>query len=213
MKKLIKFLKIGLLTLVLVAVSIIGCNELVEYSTKDQVFTYKKEVPFNDVGLLLGTAKYLGNGYKNLYYTYRISAAIRLYKAGKIKYILVSGDNGNKNYDEPTDIKKDLIAGGVPAGRIYLDYAGFRTLDSVIRCKIIFGQNSITVISQQFHNERAIFIANRNGMEAVGYNAKDVSAKYGFKVKVRERFARVKMVLDLIFGKEPKFLGEKIKIG
>lgn len=213
MKKILKFLKFGLLSIVLLAVFILGCNQWVESSTKDKVFTYKKDIPFNKVGLLLGTAKTLGNGYRNLYYTYRINAAIRLFKAGKIKYILVSGDNGNKNYDEPTDIKNDLIAGGIPADRIYLDYAGFRTLDSVIRCKKIFGQENVTIISQQFHNERAIFIATQNGMEAVGYNAKDVSAKYGFKVKVRERFARVKMVLDLVFGKEPKFLGDKIKIG
>ncbi|MBD78611.1 MAG: protein SanA [Crocinitomicaceae bacterium] len=207
-----RYLKIGLLAAVLVCIGIVVTNELVEQSAKDRVFNSTREIPSNKVGLLLGTAKYLGNGHKNLYYLYRIDAAVRLYKAGKIKYILVSGDNGNKNYDEPTDIKNDLMAKGVPEDRIYLDYAGFRTLDSVVRSKEIFGQKKVTVISQQFHNERAIFIANMKGVEAVGYNAKDVGGKFGLRVKIRERLARVKMMLDLIFGKEPKFLGEKIQI-
>lgn len=105
-----------------------------------------------------------------------------------------------------------MIKQGIPANRIYLDYAGFRTLDSVVRCKEIFSQESITVISQQFHNERAIFIANYKGIKAVGFNAKGVSKRYGFKVMVRERMARVKMMLDLLSGKQPKFLGKKIEI-
>lgn len=110
-------------------------------------------------------------------------------------------------------MKEDLMAAGIPESAIYLDYAGFRTLDSVVRCKIIFGELDILVISQQFHNERAVYIARAKGMQAIGYNAQDVNAKYGFKTRIREYLARTKMFLDLWFGKEPKFLGEEIQIG
>lgn len=207
-----KLLLFGIITGAVGIFAILFSDWLVESTTEDLVYNSTKDIPFNKTGLLLGTSKTLLNGRTNLYYTYRINAATKLYKSGKIKYILVSGDNGSKNYDEPTTIKKDLVAKGIPSNRIFLDYAGFRTLDSVVRSKEVFGQNSITIISQQFHNERAIFIANRKGIKAVGYNAKDVSRKYGIKVKIRERFARVKMILDIIIGKQPKFLGAKITI-
>lgn len=160
----------------------------------------------------MGSGKFLKSGYINLYYQYRIDATLALYKAGKIDYILVSGENSSRNYDEPTTIKNDLIEGGIPENRIVLDYAGFRTLDSVVRSKLVFNLESVTIISQLFHNERAIYLANKNGIKAVAYNAKDVNKHYGFKTKLREKLARVKMVLDLIFRKEPKFLGEKIDI-
>jgi SanA protein len=171
------------------------------------------EIPENNVGLLLGTSKYIGKTL-NYYYKYRIDAAVELFKRKKIKYIIVSGDNRVKNYNEPKQLKDDLIKRGIPANRIYADYAGFRTFDSVIRAKEIFGQDNITVISQQFHNERAIFIAKHKGINAVGYNARDLNGKYGLKTRIRERFARIKAVLDIfILRTKPKFLGEKITIG
>jgi len=205
-------LKIGVLIGILSLIGIFGADRLVEKSTSDKVFNSTKEIPHNKVGLFLGTGKILSNGRINLYYKYRIDAAVKLFKAGKVDFILVSGDNSTKNYDEPSTIKEDLIKKGIPSNKIYLDYAGFRTLDSVVRCREIFGQTSITVISQQFHNERAIYIAKRKDIDAVGFNAKDVNVHYGFKTRLRERFARVKMVLDLIFGKKPKFLGDKAEI-
>ena len=207
-----KILKIGVLIGVLSLIGIFGADSLVEKSASDKVFNSTKEIPHNKVGLFLGTGKILTNGRINLYYKYRIEAAVKLFKAGKVDFILVSGDNSTKDYDEPSTIKEDLIKNGIPSNKIYLDYAGFRTLDSVVRCKEIFGQSSITVISQQFHNERAIYIAKRKDIDAVGFNAKDVNAYYGLKTRLRERFARVKMVLDLIIGKKPKFLGDKIVI-
>jgi SanA protein len=199
-------------TFLIVILGIIACNVYVELSAKGKTFNNTTEIPSNKVGLLLGTGKYLINGNINLFYKYRINAAVQLYKAGKVEYILVSGDNGNKNYDEPTTFKEDLMAAGIPEGNIILDYAGFRTLDSVIRSKEIFQQENITIISQQFHNERAIAIANAKGMNAVGFNAKNVGGRNGFRVKAREMFARVAMCLDLVVGKQPRFLGEKITI-
>jgi len=207
-----RIFKIGVLIGIFSLIGIFGADRLVEKSASDKVFNSTKKIPHNKVGLFLGTGKILSNGRINLYYKYRIEAAVKLYKAGKVDFILVSGDNSTKDYDEPSTIKEDLVKKGIPSNRIYLDYAGFRTLDSVVRCKEIFGQNSITIISQQFHNERAIYIAKRKNIDAVGFNAKDVNVHYGFKTRLRERFARVKMVLDLIFGKKPKFLGDKIEI-
>ena len=108
------------------------------------------------MGLLLGTGKFLKNGCKNLYFFNRIDATEQLYKSGKIQYILISGDNSTKNYSEPEDMQAELIKRGIPADKIVLDFAGFRTLDSVVRAKEIFGQNSFIIISQKFHNERAM---------------------------------------------------------
>ncbi len=162
--------------------------------------------------MVLGTSKYLSTGHINQYFKFRINATVQLYKSGKIDYIIVSGDNGSKYYNEPVDFKKELIAEGIPKEKIYLDYAGFRTLDSVVRSKAIFGQDSITIISQQFHNQRAIFLASHHGIFAIGYNAKDVSGRSGLKTKIREYLARTKAVIDVIFDVEPKFYGESIEI-
>jgi SanA protein len=191
---------------------IIIISENIVGSTHRQCYDTVKDLPFNETGLLLGTSNYIGKN-PNYYYLYRIDAAVELYQTGKIKYILVSGDNRKNNYNEPLMIKRDLMKRGVPEKIIFLDYAGFRTFDSVVRSKKVFGQNSITIISQKFHNERAIFIANHNNIQAIGYNAKEVPGRNGLKTRIRERFARIKAVLDVfILNTQPKFLGEKITI-
>ncbi|MDB4161198.1 YdcF family protein [Bacteroidia bacterium] len=193
--------------------AVLLANYAVNRSARNLVHDSIKDTPAKKVGLLLGTGKFLRNRHINLFYKYRIDATIALYKAGKIKYILISGDNSRKGYDEPTNMKEDLIAAGIPETVIYLDYAGFRTLDSIVRCKKVFSERDILVISQQFHNERALYIATANDMTAEGFNAKSVSKRYGAKTYIREYLARTKMFLDLLFGKDPKFLGEGIKIG
>ena len=213
MKKLRKWL-IRLTIALLIGITTIICTECwVTFHTSEKVTQDSNQLANYKVGLLLGTGKYLNSGYVNLYYSYRIQAAADLFKKGKIKYILVSGDNSREDYDEPTTIKEDLMKKGVPENRIYLDYAGFRTLDSIVRAKEVFGQKELIIISQKFHVERAICIAEAKNIQAMGYIAKDVSTRYGFKTIVRERLARVKMVFDLIIGIQPKFLGKKIQIG
>ncbi len=187
-------------------------NSLVQRKTKDSLFDSTESIPKNRVGLLLGTSKYLVDGGINQYYKYRIEAAVKLYNAGKIDFILISGDNATRQYNEPMTMRKDLIANGIPVEKIYLDYAGFRTFDSVVRSKEIFGLDSLTVISQPFHNERAIYIARSKGIYAIGFNAQEVNVYSGFKTQVREKLARVKMQLDILFGNEPKYLGKKIEI-
>lgn len=192
--------------------SIYASNYAIEKNAQEKVFSETQNIPKNKVGLILGTSKLLSDGRINLYYKYRLDAAVKLYNSGKIKYIVISGDNSSTNYDEPTDFKFDLIKAGIPENKIFLDYAGFRTLDSVVRIKEIFGQTSITIISQQFHNERAIYLAEHFNIKAVGFNAKSISGKYGLKVKLREFLARVKVFVDIIFNVQPKFLGKKVEI-
>jgi SanA protein len=208
MKK--KIFRFALLLTFLVSAATITANLVVARSAKPRLYADAGTIPHHKAGLLLGTNKVLKNGWVNLYFRYRIEAAVALYKAGKIDYIIVSGDNGRDNYNEPQDMIDELVRNGIPANRIYPDYAGFRTLDSVVRCKEIFGQDSITIISQQFHNERALYLAQKNGIYAIGFNARDVAAYGGFKTKLREVFARVKLFVDLFTGKQPRYLGEKV---
>jgi len=209
-QKLLKWIVIT--GIVISFLSILIANYLINDKTESQIYSNTDLIPHNKVGLLLGTSKYLKSGKSNLYFEYRIKAAESLYKAGKIENVVISGDNSKKEYNEPQDMKDELIKRGIHESKIYLDYAGFRTFDSVYRMKEIFGQTSFTVISQKFHNQRAIYIAENLHLKAVGFNAKDVEAYNGLKTKIREKFARVKAMIDLIFGEKPKFLGEKILI-
>ncbi len=181
-------------------------------SYSSSCYSELNEVPTKKVGLVLGTIKHLKNGHVNLYYQYRINATVNLYKAGKIKFVLISGDNSTKSYDEPSTFKDDLIAAGIPEKKIFLDYAGFRTLDSVVRANKVFLEDDFIVISQAFHNERALFIANYKNIKACAFNAKNVTAKYGFKTNLREKLARAKAVLDILTFTKPKFLGKTISI-
>lgn len=189
-----------------------GVYTWVEHSTDAQLYADIAKIPKNKVGLLLGTAKYndRGRNIVNLYYQHRIEAAVALYMAGKIDYIIVSGDNGTMYYNEPLLMKNDLMARGVPEGRIVMDNAGFRTLDSILRCKLIFGQQTFTIISQKFHNERAVYIANSKQLDVVAFNAEDGDMFWA--AAVRERLARVKMLLDLLVNKQAKYYGAQIEI-
>lgn len=207
-----KKVKILVVLFVLFLISIWICNYTITATAKGKTYSSTTAIPKNKVGLVLGTSKKLANGRPNLYYEYRIRATLELFKAQKIDFVLVSGDNGSVYYNEPETFKKDLVAGGIPESKIFLDYAGFRTLDSMVRAKTIFGLDSVTVISQKFHTERAIYIAQKKGLNAIGYNAKAISGTPGFKVQFREYFARVKVFIDLLTNKKPKFYGTAIEI-
>lgn len=216
MKKYIKRAIIICSLLVLTGiVTAITCYSIVKFSVAERIYNKVEDIPYNKVALLLGTAPVTPYGGHNRYFDYRIDATASLYKSGKISYILVSGDNHKKGYDEPTWMKEALMKQGVPENAIILDYAGFRTLDSVIRSKEIFGQEKITIISQEFHNERAVYLAEHYGIDAVAFNAKDVELlRKKLKIAIfREALSRVKMFIDIATGKKPKFLGEKIEIG
>lgn len=191
---------------------IIASHFAVEKNTDTKLFTVSS-VPKHKVGMVLGCVRYLSNGRENLFFRYRIEKAVELYKAGKIEVILVSGDNSRKGYDEPSDMKDALLDNGVPNDKIVLDYAGFRTLDSVVRASKVFGQEEFIVISQDFHALRALYIGNAKGMKLVGVPAKNVPGMGGIKTRIRELAARVKMMLDLfVINKDPKYLGGAVEI-
>ncbi|WP_162032475.1 SanA/YdcF family protein [Chryseobacterium potabilaquae] len=204
--------KIFLLLVVAGFIFIAWANYNIKKESAPFISYDSKEMPQTKTALLLGTSKSLNNGSPNAYFYNRIQAALDLYKSGKIKYIIVSGDNSSKDYNESEDMQLSLMKYGIPQDNIILDFAGFRTLDSVIRAKDIFGQKKLIIISQKFHNERAVFLARRNGMEAYGYNAEDVNKYAGLKTNLREYVAKAKAYYDLLLGIEPKFKGEKIVI-
>jgi len=180
-------------------------------STDKQLYSTVEKIPSNRVGLVLGTSIQLKNGKFNPYFVYRMEAAAELYHSGKIEFLIVSGDNHIKGYDEPKDMELYLNDLGVPSTQIIKDYAGFRTFDSVIRAKKVFGQTKLTIISQKFHNQRALFICNNNNIEAIAFNAKDVFNTP--RNSIREYLAKFKAVLDVfVLDTKPKFLGDKIII-
>lgn len=177
-------------------------------STDDRIFQSLEDVPGNRVGLVLGTSKSVKGG-ENIYFKERVDAAADLFHNGKITHILVSGDNRTKYYNEPQDMYKALKSRGVPDSSITLDFAGFRTLDSVVRCIRIFGQTRFTIITQRFHGHRTLFIADYHRAEAVVFAASGPEI-VNQKVSLRELVARQLAVFDLyILNKQPKFLGEK----
>lgn len=203
-----KFLWFSLVGVCLLLFLVSFSNSLVINGSKNHIDTGTK----CDVAVVLGTSKFTASKKENLFYANRIRKAVELYRLKKIKYIVVSGDNGNQKYDEPTQMKNDLIKAGIPSSRIYCDYAGFSTIDSMLRMKLIFQQSKFIVISQKFHVERAIYIARRHGLEVFGETASDVPSWYAPYNKYREKLARVKAVFEILVGTGPKFEGNPIKI-
>ena len=181
------------------------------YSRK-YIYSSIDDIPYNDVALVLGTSKYLYNGQINMYFKFRMDAAYELYKSGKVKFILVSGDNRYRSYNEPRQMRLDLIKLGVDKKHIFLDFAGFRTRDSIIRANKVFELTNFTIVSQPFHNERAILIARQKKINAIAYNANNVRKLYRVRQFPRELGARILMFIDIIFNKPPKFYGDIIKI-
>ncbi len=195
-------------TLLIVAV-VIAIDRWISLETYSTIYTPTDTLPHYDVAVVLGTSKYLGKQL-NSYYTNRINAAINLYHHGALKHLLLSGDNAHRSYNEPWTMKRDLLRAGVPETSIALDYAGFRTLDSIVRARKIFDTNHFLIITQGFHCERALFIARYHDIDAACLAVPGPSGYAGFYVKLRELFARVKAVLDLyILNAQPKFLGPK----
>ena len=165
-------------------------------------------MPHRRAALVLGCAKYT-HGRPNIFYQNRLKATVELWQSGKINAILVSGDNSRKDYDEPTTMKSDLVAKGIPAEYITIDYAGFRTLDSVIRAERIFGLEEYIVISQPFHCRRAIYLAKQHGQNVIGWCARDVKGYFGIKSRLREILARNKAAFDVLIHKQPMYLGKR----
>jgi SanA protein len=191
---------------------IVGSNLWIVNSTSHNVFSDVTKLPDHRVALVLGTSNKTVSGHVNSYFRNRIETAAQLYKMGKVDHLILSGDNRSKYYNEPIEMHKALIKLGVPTTAITLDYAGLRTLDSIVRCKEIFGQNRIIIITQPFHSYRALFISRYYDVEAAAMVTNEDS-EYSFRIRLREYFARTKAVLDLyVLKTSPRFLGEKENI-
>ena len=183
------------------------CNQIVVNNAKGKVFSDIDSIKYNKVGLLLGTTPQARIGrITNYFFIYRIDAAEELYKAGKIEQILISGDeNSLDGINEPECMKDSLVARGIPASDIILDGKGYRTINSVINANKVYGLKSFTIISQKFHNERALYQAEHFGLDMEniqGYNAKMPKSRRAFITTIREYFARVKMFIDLMSFEE-----------
>lgn len=210
--KLRKYGRISLAIAVILIIIAAAISWHVSSTTSNILYDSADRIPSNRVGVILGTSKYIKSGHLNGYFSNRIDAAVELYRCKKIVRIVASGDHGRFDYNEPEDMKQELVRRGVPASHIYLDYAGFRTFDSIYRMKAVFGLTQFTIISQKFHNQRAAYIAQHLSLNVIGYNAKDPEQFGAFLAKVREYFARIKLQMDLLFDRKPKFLGRTIII-
>jgi len=200
-RKLITLFVIGAFTIYFL-ISVL--NVWVISSTEPYMYHTIGEVPFNSVGMVLGTSKWTSSGKPNQHFANRMDAAADLYRAGKIKHLIVSGDNMTPYYDEPKMMKSELMLRGVPDYDITLDTAGFRTFDSVVRLKQVFGVNSCTIISERFHLYRALFISRHYDLDAIGYAAYEVPITKGYPTRAREILARIKAILDVyILDTEP----------
>ncbi len=202
-------LKLLVGSFIIVFLFILGSNVWVVYSTEDKILTDYKNLPDSSVVLVLGTSNKLSNGLPNPYFEERIKAAATLYTQGKAIHFLLSGDNRSRYYNEPEEMRKSLIKAGVPERMITLDYAGLRTLDSIVRSKEIFGQNRLIIVTQPFHCYRALFISRYYNIDAVALLSDSDSENAIVRVNIREWLARSKAVLDLyILKTTPHHLGE-----
>ena len=195
-----------------------GAWAYVDWSASSAIHSDIASLAPADAGLVLGTSRLERGGFANPYFANRIAAAAALYKSGKVKFLIVSGnqsDGGRANggYDEPTDMRDALVASGVPAKAIYRDYAGFRTLDSVLRAHEVFGQERVIVVSQRWHLARALFLAARHGLDYQGVEAADVPFGLDIWTKVREAGARVKALIDVLDNRDARFGGKMVSLG
>ena len=171
------------------------------------------QVPDTDVALVLGAAPIGPEGGSNRYFEYRLDAAAALWKAGKVKFLLVSGDNRHPDYDEPSAMRAGLVQRGVPAEAIYRDFAGLRTWDSVVRAQLVFGQKRLVIVSQRFHLSRALFLARETGIDACGFEARDVVSPYSIFTTLRRYPSALWAYWDVWFDTPPRHGGPKIAIG
>ncbi len=191
-----------------VVLVMIICDRKVYNSAKDRLYDDVDSVPHRKVGLVLGTSPIsIWNGRRNYYFDHRIKTGAELYKSGKVDWIVVSGGdyrNTENGYDEPVAMRDSLIKQGVDSARIVLDYDGTRTLNSLAKMRDIFRQDSIIIISQKYHNERALYQAKHLGIDAIAYNAHTPGKRTSWwRNRGREVLARVKLFIDIARGIHP----------
>ncbi len=195
----------GMGSFIILGTIITAIDRGIAYYVKNEIYTDINQIPYRPYGLILGTAKYVSKGVPNQFYEQRIKAALALFSAEKLDYLLLSGDNRTLQYNEPKTMKRDLRKMGISEQFLFSDYAGFRTLDSIIRAKEVFQAEPMTIVTQRFHCERALFIAKYYHINAICFAA---DTPYPFSMtRVREALARVLMLWELFIEKQPHFLG------
>ncbi|MCE2936690.1 MAG: vancomycin high temperature exclusion protein [Cyclobacteriaceae bacterium] len=205
-----RLLRWGSVAGVVMVAFVFAANIWIIGSTHHQVITNVDDLPAQHVALVLGTSHRLANGSPNPFFYNRIEAAASLYAQGKITHVLVSGDNRTQYYNEPVEMKKALVREGVPDSAITLDFAGLRTLDSIVRSKEVFGQHKLVIITQPFHSYRALFISQYYQIDAVALVAEEPRNHPALQVHWREYLARTKAVLDLYVLKTgPRHIGQR----
>lgn len=171
-----------------------GCYALVTVNAKGRIYDIAEDVAYCRYGLLLGTSPVTPQGEHNYYFDARIDAAAQLFNNKKISLIIASGGNYADGCNELTAMRDSLIRKGVPADAIILDYQGTRTINSIVRAKEL--TDSVTFISQKYHNERALYLADHYGLNAIAYNAETPeSIRKQVRNILRELLARIKMLL------------------
>ena len=204
MKRFTKYIICTIIVLFILGItSMLICNQIVVNNAEGKVFSDIDSIKHSEVGLLLGTTPQARIGrITNYFFIYRIDAAELLYKAGKIEKILISGDDNSLDGINETECMRDsLVARGVPASAIILDGKGYRTICSIINANKVYKLKSFTIISQQFHDERAIYQAEHLGLDVENiqaYIAKDPKSRLAYLTTIREYFARVKLFIDLM---------------
>jgi len=195
------------------AMTMAAANWWLLRGARGRVFTTAESAPANEVAVVLGTSPTIGQRWVNPFFAGRMDAAATLYHAGKVKHLLVSGDNGRKTYDEPTAMRDALVQRGVPAMAITLDYAGFRTLDTMARAQSVFGLRRCTVVTDDFHLARSLFLAEAHGLDAVGCQSAPVRWEWSKKTRFREIASRTVAWLDVcVLRTKPKFYGPPVEI-
>ena len=203
----------ALLSLAFTMTAVWLTNRWIAQRAAPRVFLAVEAAPTRNVALVLGTAAKTYGGYANPFFQNRIEAAAALYHAGKVRHLILSGDNHVQSYDEPSEMRAALLERGVPYEAMTLDYAGFRTLDSLARAQAVFGQTQLIVVSDEFHLPRALFLADAFSLNAIGFASRPVAEVYARKTVWREYFARVKAVLDVyVLNTQPRFYGPRVEI-
>jgi SanA protein len=199
---------------ILATLVVVGANGWVLARSRDRIFTSPSATPANDVGRVLGTSRVSGAGISaNPFFHGRLDAAAELYRTGKVKHLLLSGDNGHVGYDEPAWMREELVKRGVPESATTLDNAGFRTLDSMARAKLVFGLSRFTIVTDDFHLPRALFLAHAQGLEAVGCQSAPVPWKWSKKTRIREYASRTIACLDVyVLHTAPHFCGPRVNL-
>lgn len=193
--------------------AVILSNRWVINSSDAYIYDTWSLLPETDFGIVLGTSAFTRGGKSNPHFAGRLHAAVELYQIGKIKKIIVSGANPDSTYNEPRKMWQELTRQGVSSADITMDFAGFRTLDSIVRAQQVFGLQRAIIITQRYHAYRAVFIGKKLGMDVVAYAAPGEEPGFDLRLTVREWLARLRVVLDIfLLQTQPKFLGEPVNV-